>query len=129
MQRVWSLTPGRAASVIFVQCSVTQRRILYLLPSYQLDLHFYIYVCLFHACSDWAPSLWLETFDELLYEDNELDYGDQWTLNFNYSQTDTVTKEERKKGWKVYCHCAYGKYVSLYFLKVSGYMTLNYIQY
>nr|APQ41789.1 receptor-transporting protein 3 [Lates calcarifer] len=60
--------------------------------------------------TDWVPALWLETFDELLCDDNELDYGDQWTLNFNYSQSDKVTKEERKKGWKVYCHCAYGNF-------------------
>ncbi|XP_071357010.1 receptor-transporting protein 3-like [Trachinotus anak] len=60
--------------------------------------------------TDWAPRLWLDIFDELLYDDNELDYGDQWTLNFNYTQTDEVTKEERKKGWKVYCHCAYGNF-------------------
>ncbi|KAI3358063.1 hypothetical protein L3Q82_003071 [Scortum barcoo] len=60
--------------------------------------------------TDWTPSLWTDTFDELLYDDNELDYDDQWTLNFNYSQTDKVTKEERKRGWKVYSHCAYGHF-------------------
>uniref|UniRef100_A0A3Q3S869 Receptor-transporting protein 3-like n=1 Tax=Mastacembelus armatus TaxID=205130 RepID=A0A3Q3S869_9TELE len=59
---------------------------------------------------EWIPSLWLDTFSELLYDDNELDYGDQWTLNFNYSQTDVVTKEERKKGWKIYAHCARGNF-------------------
>ncbi|XP_071357048.1 receptor-transporting protein 3-like [Trachinotus anak] len=59
---------------------------------------------------DWAPRLWLDIFDELLYDDNELDYGDQWTLSFNYTQTDEVTKEERKKGWKVYRHHAYGNF-------------------
>ncbi|XP_017277963.1 receptor-transporting protein 3 [Kryptolebias marmoratus] len=60
--------------------------------------------------TDWIPSLWLDTFDELLYDDNELDYGDEWTLNFNYRQTDTVTHDERKRGWKVYSHCAYGNF-------------------
>ncbi|CAK6949444.1 receptor-transporting protein 3-like [Scomber scombrus] len=60
--------------------------------------------------TDWTPSLWMDTFDELLYDDNELDYGDQWSLNFNYSQTDTLTKEEKKRGWKVYSHCAYGHF-------------------
>ncbi|XP_036948305.1 receptor-transporting protein 4-like [Acanthopagrus latus] len=60
--------------------------------------------------TDWVPSLWMDTFEELLYDDNELDYGDQWTLNFNYNQTDKVTKEERKRGWKVYSHCAYGDF-------------------
>lgn len=60
--------------------------------------------------NQWVPSLWLDIFDELLNDDNELDYGDEWTLNFNYSQTNEVTKEERKRGWKVYNHCAYGKF-------------------
>lgn len=58
--------------------------------------------------TDWVPGLWLDQFEEL--NEDELDYGDQWTLNFNYSQTDEVTKEERKRGWKIYCHCAYGKF-------------------
>lgn len=73
--------------------------------------------------ADWTPSLWMDLFEELLYDDNELDYGDEWTLNFNYSQTDTVTNNERRKGWKVYCHCAYGRYVVLFDLKVSTYVT------
>ncbi|XP_034560057.1 receptor-transporting protein 4-like [Notolabrus celidotus] len=60
--------------------------------------------------TDWTPSLWQDIFNELLCDDNELDYGDQWTLNFNYSQTDEVTKDERKRGWKVYSHCAYGHF-------------------
>ncbi|XP_028453698.1 receptor-transporting protein 3 [Perca flavescens] len=60
--------------------------------------------------TDWVPSLWKDTFEELLYDDNELDYGDQWSLNFNYSQTNIVTKEERKRGWKIYSHCAYGHF-------------------
>ncbi|XP_037650459.1 receptor-transporting protein 3-like [Sebastes umbrosus] len=61
-------------------------------------------------CTDWVPSLWKDIFDELLDDDNELDYGEQWSLNFSYSQTDTVTKEERKRGWKVFCHTAYGHF-------------------
>ncbi|XP_030004087.1 receptor-transporting protein 3-like isoform X2 [Sphaeramia orbicularis] len=60
--------------------------------------------------TEWLPSLWLDTFDDLLYDELEYDHGDQWTLNFSYSQTDTVTKEERKRGWKVYCHRAYGNF-------------------
>ncbi|XP_060948590.1 receptor-transporting protein 3-like [Limanda limanda] len=60
--------------------------------------------------TEWAPALWRDTFDEMLNDDNELDYGDQWTLNFNYSQADTVTKEEKKRGWKVYCHNAHGNF-------------------
>lgn len=66
--------------------------------------------------ADWTPSLWLDVFDELLLDDTELNYGDSWSLNFNYSQDDTVTKEERKRGWKVYCHCGFGKYVLLFVL-------------
>ncbi|XP_054873624.1 receptor-transporting protein 3-like [Amphiprion ocellaris] len=62
------------------------------------------------SSTEWIPSLWMEIFDELLDDDNELDYGDSWTLNFNYSQTDEVTKEERKRGWKVYSHCGFGKF-------------------
>ncbi|KAF7669334.1 hypothetical protein LDENG_00196510 [Lucifuga dentata] len=60
--------------------------------------------------TDWLPSLWLDTFEEMLDDDNELDYGDQWILNFNYRQTDTLNQEERRRGWKVYSHCAFGKF-------------------
>lgn len=79
-------------------------------------------ICSWYDCkvpvfpADWVPSLWRDIFDELLYDDNELDYGDQWSLNFNYSQTDTVTKEDRKRGWKVFCHRAYGEYAFFYVL-------------
>lgn len=81
---------------------------------------FFFFLISTHA--DWVPSLWLDTFEELLYDDNELDYGDQWSLNFNYSQTDTVTKEEKKRGWKIYCHRAYGKYVLFYILKIYNFI-------
>ncbi|KAK2830366.1 hypothetical protein Q5P01_018297 [Channa striata] len=64
--------------------------------------------------TDWLPSLWRDTFDELLYDDEELDYGDPWSLNFNYSQTDTISKKEAKKGWKVYCHCTFGNFRCYY---------------
>lgn len=60
--------------------------------------------------TDWTPSLWMETFDKLVDDDNELDYGDEWNLNFNYSQTNTVTKEEKKRGWKVYSPCTFGNF-------------------
>ncbi|XP_034455148.1 receptor-transporting protein 3-like [Hippoglossus hippoglossus] len=60
--------------------------------------------------TEWVPTLWLETFDEMLSDDNELDYGDQWTLNFNYSQDDSVTKEQKRRGWRVYCHKAHGDF-------------------
>ncbi|XP_056271389.1 receptor-transporting protein 3-like [Pseudoliparis swirei] len=60
--------------------------------------------------TDWVPSLWRETFEELLDEDNELDYGDQWNLNFSYVQTADVTQEERKRGWKIYCHSGFGSF-------------------
>lgn len=72
----------------------------------------------FHR-ADWVPSLWKDLFEEMVYDDNELDYGDQWSLNFSYSQTDQVTKEERKRGWKIYAHCAYGQYV--YYSVLSKY--------
>ncbi|XP_026204656.1 receptor-transporting protein 3-like [Anabas testudineus] len=60
--------------------------------------------------TDWTPSLWVDSFNELLYDDNKLDYDDKWTLNFNYSQTHTLTKNERRKGWKVYCHYTTGHF-------------------
>ncbi|XP_056154801.1 receptor-transporting protein 3-like [Lampris incognitus] len=60
--------------------------------------------------TEWTPSLWQDTFEDMLDDDQELDYEDQWTFNFNYSQTDEVTKDERRRGWKVYSHCAYGKF-------------------
>lgn len=66
----------------------------------------------------------MEIFDELI-DDNELDYGDDWRLNFNYSQTSCVSKEERKRGWKVYCNTAFGKYVCIKVGKVLGYLTLS----
>ncbi|KAG7500689.1 hypothetical protein JOB18_026395 [Solea senegalensis] len=58
----------------------------------------------------WAPSLWLDIFDELVYDDNELDNEDQWTLNFNYSQTDKLTAKERKDGWKITCQHVNGRF-------------------
>ncbi|XP_020487364.3 receptor-transporting protein 3 [Labrus bergylta] len=60
--------------------------------------------------TDWIPGLWKDIFDDMLNDDNELDYEDQWTLTFNYNQTEEITKQERKRGWKVYCHCAYGHF-------------------
>ncbi|CAL8289379.1 unnamed protein product [Gadus morhua 'NCC'] len=56
--------------------------------------------------TDWNPSLWKDCFEELL--DQELDHGDEWTLGFNYRQTDEVSMEDRKRGWKVGKQCAYG---------------------
>lgn len=53
----------------------------------------------------------MDVFDELLNDDNELDYGDDWCLNFNYSQTSCVSPEERRRGWRVHCSTARGKYV------------------
>ncbi|KAJ3609406.1 hypothetical protein NHX12_023929 [Muraenolepis orangiensis] len=50
-------------------------------------------------------------FDSMLEEEEELDYGDDWTLGFNYNQTDEVTHEDRKIGWKVYNHCAFGNFL------------------
>lgn len=50
----------------------------------------------------------------LLDEYEELDYGDNWSLNFNYNLTDTLDQAERRRGWKIFCHRAHGKYVLLY---------------
>ncbi|XP_065326961.1 receptor-transporting protein 3-like [Pelmatolapia mariae] len=58
----------------------------------------------------WAPSLWTHTFEELVYGDNALDYGDPWSLTFSYKQTDKLSKKENKRGWKVFFHCAYGNF-------------------
>ncbi|XP_068432212.1 receptor-transporting protein 3-like [Clinocottus analis] len=62
------------------------------------------------SSTDWVPSLWTETFEEMLDNDNELDYGDQWNLNFNYNQTEHVTQEEKKRGWKIFSHCNFGQF-------------------
>ncbi|XP_042363113.1 receptor-transporting protein 3-like [Plectropomus leopardus] len=60
--------------------------------------------------TDWIPSLWVETFEELQDDDNELDYGDEWTLNFNYTLTDKLTTEQRRRGWRVFCYHAHGHF-------------------
>ncbi|KAF7211591.1 receptor-transporting protein 2 [Nothobranchius furzeri] len=58
--------------------------------------------------TEWTPSLWQDTFNELL--DDEVDYDDDWNINFNYTLNNKVSPEERKRGWKVFCHCARGKF-------------------
>ncbi|CAN9504032.1 unnamed protein product [Ophioblennius macclurei] len=60
--------------------------------------------------TDWTPSLWRETFAELVDDDGELDYGDLWSLNFNYNLTDKVTSEERRRGWKVHKNHGFGSF-------------------
>ncbi|XP_049890360.1 receptor-transporting protein 4-like [Epinephelus moara] len=60
--------------------------------------------------TDWVAPLWTETFEELLSDDNELDYGDEWILNFDYRQTDKLTTEEKKRGWKICCHNAHANF-------------------
>lgn len=50
----------------------------------------------------------------LLDDYEELDYGDNWSLNFNYNLTDTLDQAERRRGWKIFCHRAHAKYVLLY---------------
>lgn len=67
----------------------------------------------------------MDTFEELQYDDNELDYGDHWSLTFNYNQTDKLTKEERKRGWKIYCHSLFGKYVLFSIANFFRYVTFN----
>lgn len=54
----------------------------------------------------------MDIFNELLDQDDELDYGDQWRLNFNYTNlTDTLDSAERRRGWKIFCSRLHGKYV------------------
>ncbi|XP_030004084.1 receptor-transporting protein 4-like [Sphaeramia orbicularis] len=60
--------------------------------------------------AEWLPSLWQDTFEKLLLRDKELDYGDHWTIDFSYIQTNTLSLEERRGGWKVSCHCTNGKF-------------------
>lgn len=67
----------------------------------------------------------MDVFDELLNDDNELDYGDDWCLNFNYSQTSCVSNQERKRGWRVHCSTARGKYVWMKVGKVLCYFNFN----
>ncbi|KAK6324190.1 hypothetical protein J4Q44_G00065290 [Coregonus suidteri] len=50
--------------------------------------------------TDWTPTLWSECFEEML--DEELDSSDQWAFHFNYGLTETLTKEERRREWRVY---------------------------
>uniref|UniRef100_A0AAY5KGB1 3CxxC-type domain-containing protein n=1 Tax=Esox lucius TaxID=8010 RepID=A0AAY5KGB1_ESOLU len=57
---------------------------------------------------DWTPSQWLDCFEDMVEED--LDRSDKWTLHFNYSLTETLSKEERRRGWKIHSHCAYGQF-------------------
>ncbi|KAJ8334341.1 hypothetical protein SKAU_G00399800 [Synaphobranchus kaupii] len=58
--------------------------------------------------TEWTPTLWSDTFDEMLEE--ELDYNDSWGFHFNYSLQENLSKEERKRGCKIYCHSAYGRF-------------------
>ncbi|XP_069032513.1 receptor-transporting protein 3-like isoform X1 [Embiotoca jacksoni] len=60
--------------------------------------------------SEWVPSVWMDTFNELLSDDSELDYEDQWTFNFSYRQTEKLTTEERKRGWKISNPHVHGKF-------------------
>ncbi|KAG5842518.1 hypothetical protein ANANG_G00178470, partial [Anguilla anguilla] len=52
--------------------------------------------------TEWTPTLWRDTFDEMLEE--ELEYNDSWVFQFNYSLQENLSKEERRRGWKIYCH-------------------------
>lgn len=57
----------------------------------------------------WSASRWREIFDSVL--DSELDNEDQWNLNFNYSLGETLTQEERRRGWKIHSSCTHAEYV------------------
>nr|XP_023659777.1 receptor-transporting protein 4-like isoform X2 [Paramormyrops kingsleyae] len=56
--------------------------------------------------TDWTPALWSDTFAQL--EEDELEHGDSWAFQFNYSLTETLTNEERRRGWKIYSSSARG---------------------
>uniref|UniRef100_H3C2R9 3CxxC-type domain-containing protein n=1 Tax=Tetraodon nigroviridis TaxID=99883 RepID=H3C2R9_TETNG len=56
------------------------------------------------------PGLWSDVFDMLLDEYAELDYGDSWRLNFNYSLTDRLDQGGRRRGWKIFCHRGPGSF-------------------
>uniref|UniRef100_A0A8C9S997 3CxxC-type domain-containing protein n=1 Tax=Scleropages formosus TaxID=113540 RepID=A0A8C9S997_SCLFO len=43
-------------------------------------------------------------------DQDELEYDDSWAFHFNYSLQEELSKEESKRGWKVYCHCIHGKF-------------------
>ncbi|XP_061110945.1 receptor-transporting protein 4-like isoform X2 [Conger conger] len=58
--------------------------------------------------TEWTPTLWSDTFDRML--DEELDYNDTWGFKFNYSLQNKLSNEERRRGWKIYCHYACGKF-------------------
>ncbi|KAM8841430.1 receptor-transporting protein 4-like [Spinachia spinachia] len=59
--------------------------------------------------TDRVRSLWMETFRDLLADD-ELEYEDQWNLNFDYQLTQDLTKKERKAGWKISTQCIHGNF-------------------
>lgn len=62
--------------------------------------------------AEWVPGLWMDIFNELLDQDGELNYGDQWRLNFTYtSLTDSLDSVKKRKGWKIFCPHVHGKYV------------------
>ncbi|XP_024150668.1 receptor-transporting protein 3 [Oryzias melastigma] len=54
--------------------------------------------------TDWLPSLWVETFEDLL--DEQLDYEDDWSFQFNYRLTNELTAQEKRRGWKISCQCS-----------------------
>ncbi|XP_061112356.1 receptor-transporting protein 4-like isoform X1 [Conger conger] len=62
---------------------------------------------MFHS-PEWTPTLWSDTFNRMLHE--ELDYNDTWGFKFNYSLQNNLSNEERRRGWKIYCNYAYGKF-------------------
>ncbi|XP_037331031.2 receptor-transporting protein 2-like [Pungitius pungitius] len=58
--------------------------------------------------TDWVPSLWMETFQDLL--EDELEYEDQWNFNFSYQLTKDLTSKEKKRGWKIFIQCVHGNF-------------------
>ncbi|KAL4629381.1 receptor-transporting protein 4-like isoform X1 [Arapaima gigas] len=58
--------------------------------------------------ADWNPRLWMDTFSDLL--EDEVEYDDSWTFQFNYSLSEELSTEERRRRWKIYCHCVHGRF-------------------
>ncbi|KAJ8334344.1 hypothetical protein SKAU_G00399830 [Synaphobranchus kaupii] len=58
--------------------------------------------------TEWTQTLWSDTFNKTLEE--ELDYNNSWVFQFNNSLQDNLSTEERRMGWKICRHSAYGRF-------------------
>ncbi|KAM4771088.1 receptor-transporting protein 3-like [Rhinophrynus dorsalis] len=48
-----------------------------------------------------SNNIWIDTFHDLQVMELKERYGHQWILQFNYNLTNSLTQDERQKGWKV----------------------------